>query len=204
MILSKHPTMNADHIKYSIMTNVDIVYDSNGDSVFGELCVSGGRLNAYEALKNAQTDHIFDYTSIGEEGHTAVCTICNYTDETVPHMFRYVNVGLTAGHDAFCVGCDYTFDEFHTWETVGAKYRCSKCRVSSTQVPVLPFALSTEILAKIEQMGYIGDFAMDIGDGTVLCRVDDQYYLVRGQTVDTALSHLQYELSVILPDTEAA
>lgn len=69
---------------------------------------------------------------------------------------------------------------------------------------MLPFNLPSEILAKIEQIGYIGDFAMDIDDGTVLCRVDDQYYLVRGQTEATALSYLQYELSVILPDHEAA
>lgn len=204
LILSKYPTMNAAHIKYSILANVDIVYDSDGESVFGTLCKSGGRLNAYSALENAQTDHIFDYTSIGDEEHTAVCTICDYTGETDPHMFRYLNDGLSAGHTATCIGCGYSFSEFHTWITVGAKYRCSECGATSTQVPVLPFALSPEILAKIEQMGYIGDFAMDIGDGTVLCRIGDQYYLVRGQTVDTALQHLQYELSVILPDHEAA
>ena len=50
----------------------------------------------------------------------------------------------------------------------------------------------------------IGNFAMDIGGGTVLCRVGDQYYLVAGQTEATALSYLQHELSVLLPDHEAA
>ena len=74
----------------------------------------------------------------------------------------------------------------------------------SAAIPVLPFNLPPEILAKIAQMGYLGDFAMDIGGGTVLCRVGDDYYLVRGQTEDTALSYLQHELSVILPVQEVA
>lgn len=53
-------------------------------------------------------------------------------------------------------------------------------------------------------MNCVGDFAMDIDDGTVLCRVGDDYYLVRGQTEDTALSYLQNELSVVPPDLDAA
>ena len=73
----------------------------------------------------------------------------------------------------------------------------------TTNAPVTPFSLSPEIRARIEQMG-IGNFAIDIGSGTVLCRVGDQYYLVRGQTEATALSYLQHELSVIQPDHEAA
>lgn len=45
---------------------------------------------------------------------------------------------------------------------------------------------------------------MDIGDGTVLCRIGNDYYLVSGQTEDTALSYLQNELSVVAPDLDAA
>lgn len=229
LILSKHPTMDAAHIKFAIIEHVDDVRDSNNNSVFENYCKSGGRLNAYNALTSIQQGHVFAYSSLGNEYHSAICkvcnystsfshsihhnnqgadvghmpecTICDYTGETDPHMFRYVNDGLSAGHTATCIGCGYSFSEFHTWVTVGAKYRCSDCGITSTQVPVLPFTLPPEILAKIEQMG-IGAFAMDIGDGTVLCRIDDQYYLVRGQTVDTALSHLSSDPLVITSNSE--
>ena len=163
---------------------------NNGSS--GHLAICG------DCQASTALSHSLACSSSGSTSHTHSCEDCTYT-LTESHTLHYFNAGLTVGHTATCIGFGYSFSEFHTWITVGAKYRCSECGATSTQVPVLPFALSPEILAKIEQMGYIGDFAMDIGDGTVLCRVGDQYYLVRGQTEDTALQHLQNELSVIPP-----
>lgn len=54
LLLSKYPFLNAYAIKDIILKNVDIVI-ANGNSVFGDLCVSGGRLNAYKALNNFRT-----------------------------------------------------------------------------------------------------------------------------------------------------
>ena len=145
-------------------------------SALDNLCVSDGRLNAYKAL----------------------------THEAIHTGSFFINIGIDIGHQGSCSSCNETYTEAHTWTAVGTKFRCGRCLALTTAIPT-PFAsLPPEIRARIEQMAFIGDFAMDIGSGTVLCRVGDQYYLVRGQTEATALSYLQHELSVIHPDHEAA
>ena len=196
LLLSEYPDLTPCEIKDTIMSNVDI----NGTG-FNYLCVSGGRLNAYKALTNV-VRHSVTYSSIDSLYHQRICTAHN-TYQTLLHNFSYRNDAITGGHICTCNQCSYTCAESHYWVTAGLKIRCSKCGAITTNAPVTPFSLSPEIRARIEQMG-IGDFAMDIGGGTVLCRVGDQYYLVAGQTVNTALAHLQHELSVITPDHEAA
>lgn len=47
-----NPLDNVEAVDETVVENVDIVYDSDGNSVFGDLCTSGGRLNAYKALCN--------------------------------------------------------------------------------------------------------------------------------------------------------
>ena len=171
-------------------------------TTFDSLCVSEGRLNAYKALTNV-VRHSATYTSINSQKHRRICVAHN-TVRASPHSLHYFNEGIGYGHSMFCSDCDYEKTEPHTWISVGNKIRCSGCGAITTNAPVTHFSLSPEIRARIEQMAFIGDFAMDIGSGTVLCRVGDQYYLVRGQTEATALSYLQHELSVITPDHEAA
>ncbi len=223
LLLSRYPDLMACEIKDTILTNVDKI------SALKDLCATGGRLNAYNALTNVQrhstsighstyeghvricTDdarsetipHSYTYVSNGSTGHNATCTECGFS-VTNQHDMLYQNTGVGIGHTGTCSHCGYTCTEAHTWITVGTKYRCGRCAALTTAIPT-PFAsLPPEVRAKLEQMGYVGDFAMDIGDGTVLCRVGDQYYLVAGQTEETALSYMQNELSVITPDTEAA
>lgn len=223
LLLSKYPDLMACEIKDTILTNVDEI------SALEDLCATGGRLNAYNALTNVQrhstsighstyeghvricTDdarsvtisHSYTYVSNGSAGHNATCSECGFS-VTNQHDMLYQNIGVGIGHAGTCSHCGYTCTEAHTWIAVGTKYRCGRCAALTTAIPT-PFAsLPPEVRAKLEQMGYVGDFAMDIGDGTVLCRVGDQYYLVAGQTEETALSYLQNELSVITPDTEAA
>lgn len=71
LLLSKYPFLNAYEIKDIILRNVDIITE-NGNSVFGNLCVSGGRLNAYKALNNfrmlSRTDeiNIYSYLNYGQ------------------------------------------------------------------------------------------------------------------------------------------
>ena len=87
LLLSKYPTISAAHMKYCIMIGVDIITDSNGDSVFGELCVSGGRLNAYKALTLAEDHYAHAYTVYRYYSpikHVRTCTICN-ADEYAHH-----------------------------------------------------------------------------------------------------------------------
>ncbi len=197
LLLSKYPTLTPCEIKDTILSNVD-----ECGTTFYDLCFSGGRLNAYKALTNVMR-HPVTYTSIDSQKHHRICTTHN-TFQTLQHNFSYQSNGIEGGHTCTCNQCSYVCSESHTWVTAGLKIRCSKCGVITTHAPVTPFMLPPQLLAQIEQMGYVGNFAMDIGDGTVLCRVGNQYYLVCGQTEDTALSYLQNELSVVAPDLDAA
>ena len=223
LLLSAHPDLLPCEIKDTILSNVDLV------GSLTDYCVTGGRLNAYNALTNVQRHanidenptnaghvrictahtqsktlpHSYTYVSNGSSGHISTCSDCGFSVSN-EHNMIYHNTGVDSGHTGMCKNCNYTCSEAHTWVSAGSKYRCTKCGVSAIHAPVTPFSLSPEIRARIEQMALIGDFAMDIGGGTVLCRVGDQYYLVAGQTEATALSYLQHELSVITPDHEAA
>lgn len=55
LLLSKYPHLSATAIKEIIMNGVDLVKDSSGNNIFMDLCVSGGRLNAYNSLNGYKT-----------------------------------------------------------------------------------------------------------------------------------------------------
>ena len=116
LLLAKYPYLTTAELKQTILENVDIVYDSSGNSVFGNLCTSGGRLNAYKALSNRK--------------HT--------------HTYTYESVGVYEGHDYVCTACGATTRERHTWSTTGSLHRCVKCGLESSYRPYANNDLSEE------------------------------------------------------------
>lgn len=76
LLLSKYPYMSAEDIKTTIMQNVDETFRLKN------LCVSGGRLNAYTALSNPQHRYGHDYTSRyvwqNNQYHKAYCVCDDY------------------------------------------------------------------------------------------------------------------------------
>lgn len=84
LLLSIDPDLTPQMLKHILMDNSEIIYDDLDNSVFGTLCVSGGRLNAYEAL--AECTDPFDYASLGIfRGHKYYCIWCNETIRTSEH-----------------------------------------------------------------------------------------------------------------------
>ena len=57
LLLSYNPSLTPLELRQIILHSADNVTDSNGNSVFGDLCVSGGRLNAYKALTYASSNY---------------------------------------------------------------------------------------------------------------------------------------------------
>ena len=105
LILSANPTLRACEIKQTILNNVDTV------SGLSNYCVTGGRLNAYNAL--CYVDH---------------------------HSFHYTNIDLFTGHATTCLSCNKSYTEPHVWvwkPSISA-YRCSKCGLISSYIPVVP------------------------------------------------------------------
>ena len=79
LLLSIHPELTPAELKQIIMSSVDIVYDADANSVFGDKCVSGGRLNAFAALDSALTHDFTIWTSVNGVIHSRTCTTCGYT-----------------------------------------------------------------------------------------------------------------------------
>lgn len=75
LLLSAYPNMTPIQIKNAILSHAEIVYDDSGNSVFGSLCLSGGRLNANMALNG----HEFDVYFHNGSKHKYVCSTCGYT-----------------------------------------------------------------------------------------------------------------------------
>ncbi len=55
LLLSEYPNLSATAIKEIIMNGVDNCLDSSGNLIYDDLCVSEGRLNAYNALNGYKT-----------------------------------------------------------------------------------------------------------------------------------------------------
>ena len=74
LLRAVYPGLTAAMIRHIIIHNADVVYDNN-ENVFGDICVSGGRLNAYNSLSHASSQ--FQYSSLGVHiGHKCSCTSC--------------------------------------------------------------------------------------------------------------------------------
>ena len=72
LLLSKYPTMSALKLKSAIMHNVDRI------DGLRDLCVSGGRLNAYSTLLNPYKEHSFTVMKGNFRKHKCQCKYCDY------------------------------------------------------------------------------------------------------------------------------
>ena len=132
--------------------------------------------------------------------HTYICSGCRYAP-VIP--MTYTNQGVYVGHSVACSQCSYYAIEAHEWANLKGTYRCLKCNATSAFIPTN--SLPPEILELIQTKKLVGDFALSIDEDMVLCRVDGEYYFVKGQTEDTALQYLRAELAsltVVKPELE--
>ncbi|MBQ7152556.1 MAG: hypothetical protein IJR83_01295, partial [Clostridia bacterium] len=79
----------------------------------------------------------FNYSNTGlYSGHQCTCTLCGHQD-VKPHTYSYVNIDLSSGHRVTCSKCNLFEIEEHDWQTYLDGYRCSKCGVFSSYIPVI-------------------------------------------------------------------
>lgn len=164
LLLSMHPELSTAELKQIVLDSVDVVYDDSGD-VFGELCVSGGRLNAYKAVVSG----------------------------LIEHTYRYTNAGLHTGHTCACTVCEYSHIENHTWVELTSAYKCSKCLLTSAYIPVTPSNIPSDILTQAQMLAVTEENFISIGNNVALCCVDGQYYLVKGLNYSEALQMIRDE-----------
>jgi subtilisin family serine protease len=91
LVLAQNPTYTPAQIKSRILNSVDEV-----DALDG-YCVTGGRLNAFNALHSHS--YTYRYVSLGQSGHNAYCSCGDYVVDT--HLF------VTSGGGTRCSKCNY-------------------------------------------------------------------------------------------------
>lgn len=123
LLLSSQPDLSPEEIKFIIMHSVDIIYDSDGESVFEFACVSGGRINAYNALTLTSIVHDFDYCYINSSRHKGQCTICGYAKEE-NHGYIYTSIN-SREHKVKCKSqnCGFEYTENHAMNLLTGKCR---------------------------------------------------------------------------------
>lgn len=116
LMLSIHPELTPTQLKQTIMDNVDHV------AALANLCVSGGRLNAYKALTD---DDIHSYTG-NASGHFCTGTNCDYWESHTYTVTPY----NTNQHKHYCAQCSYATYANHTYR-VGSTI-CTVCGYNSS------------------------------------------------------------------------
>ncbi|MBQ8382999.1 MAG: S8 family serine peptidase [Clostridia bacterium] len=103
LLLSLHPDLTPAELKHIILNSAEVVMDGS-TNVFGSLCTSGGRLNAYNAVT-----------------HLAA------------HSFTTKNQGNSSGHIRTC-GCGYSYTEGHRWVMYPTYSQCKVCNAIADMV----------------------------------------------------------------------
>jgi len=117
IMLSINPTLTPEEIKAFIMGNVDceIVSDSGTRYPYIGKCVSGGRLNAYEAV-NAMLEACVHsrvrYTNVSSSKHKKECLYCEIIISYENHTLSSVSLGYNK-HTTSCTKCSYSIEEDH-------------------------------------------------------------------------------------------
>ncbi len=95
LLLSKYPSMSAYQLKKEILENVTFVSDLNN------LCLTDGRLNAYNALAYVSCVHSYSgFIAISPSNHKSSCQCGDFV--ALPHNFPQ------SGTNRVCIDCGYS------------------------------------------------------------------------------------------------
>ena len=111
------------------MDSVDVEYDDNGNNVFGDLCVSGGRINAYNAF-TTDSIHNYSYVNNNENTHIKTCIECGYVKEE-SHIIICRAIDSN-DHRHICLDCGYNVTDNHIFtyayiDALSHNYKCTIC-----------------------------------------------------------------------------
>lgn len=118
----------------------------------------------------------------------------NYTATSVRyfrehnHTMLYTNVTTYYQHRATCRTCGHSYLESHNWQTTNnIFFRCRDCNVI-TDGPILLASVPDDLVSTLNATVGNGNGAIAYNDNTILCRVDGEYYLIKGVAIDQAVT----------------
>ena len=130
LIYSKYPYLSASEVKAAILNNT-----RDNDKV-KDLCVTGGTLDAYNALLNADNYHTKSYQSIDANSHNVICSECGKYLQTDSHTKSYQHSNNNQ-HEVTCSDCGYYFGtepytEYYQYRNENQHdVICSECKTIS-------------------------------------------------------------------------
>ena len=147
LLLSYDPTLTTAKLKSAILNGADTVASLSGK------CVTGGRLNALNAI------------------HKLGSNFENYT-----------NISLHEGHSCTCAVCQHAQTEAHDWQPFKTVLKCSKCSAQSVRVPIpiTPSKLNENIRMQLEDMTESNPegFVLDIAEHVAIVYYRGEYCLI--------------------------
>lgn len=121
LIMSANPTLNSIEVKNRLMYTVDPISSLSG------CCVTGGRLNAYNALRNYHShNYVAGLTCCDSSTHYVYCICGAYIFDE--HLFSYVRYN-SSSHTTSC-NCGYETQEPHVVRAsdIGSSFKyCRYC-----------------------------------------------------------------------------
>ncbi len=127
------------------------------------------------------------YTAYGSSGPENTAVYVSYFREHT-HSLQYQNVTTSYDHRATCTTCGHSYLEPHNWRTTNnIFYSCIDCHVI-TDGPILLGVVPDELITTLGTKIGDGDGAIAYDENITLCRVDGEYYLVKGVAADQAVA----------------
>lgn len=160
---------NGGHLMICVGYNaqgVPILNGHNNDKYHVPLTTVSGTLTTIQIIKAYHTTH----------------PKCIYSSEDIYK------------HTCRCATCGSKYDEAHTWTEFNSMYRCTKCLRTSNVIPVTPNDISNALFTQVQWNEMSNNSVLSIDDTTVLCNIENQYYLVKGYLPDEALRFAQEKI----------
>ena len=120
LLKSHDATLTPASIKETILNNCDFV------AAFSDLCSTGGRLNAYNAILNSHQHVYTSYNYVSQYYHEETCA-CGYSRQAV-HNYH--------GHDCVCGATKHDYQASYEWIDTKSHYSYCACgeRIKSAHV----------------------------------------------------------------------
>ncbi len=107
----------------------------------------------------------------------------------------YSRLSLYA-HNKLCSVCNTTTTEPHYWIDESSNYRCSACNMVSMTIPEIMSLIPENLIERFNDRFDDADGAIALDNNTILCRIDGEYFYVKGSTVENAVTYVRQELEI--------
>ncbi len=193
---SRYYLLQPNNILCNCTTTIDITCSN-----------SNGRIQIYKKYKNGNYElstppstsdntYIFNINNISniEKFYIIVSNIENQgsmnaiINISMNHNFTSYSQSTINTHICTC-SCG-SYSEAHTWEESTTGYTCWICGLTSTIIPGELTSIPEELLEKLARVEVNGNYYVDIGNNTLLCVIDGEYYFVKNIPDDEQVQNI--------------